>query len=105
MAGRQTIPLANGARVELNARAHYQSKTLTSLEFLPEQFQGSYWIVDAQATYRSADGRWSAGAYVNNLFDEAVIGQTFLLTYAATHPSWAILRPPRTYGVRLGFNF
>lgn len=101
----QTIPLENGANIVFDARARYQSQTLTSLEFLPDQYQSSFWLADAQLAFHSANDRWSIAAYVNNIGNRAVKGQTFLVTYAAAPTTWAIMRPPRIYGVRVGASF
>lgn len=101
----QVFHLGDGAEIAFDARAHYQSRTLTSLEFLPDQFQKSYWQEDIQLTYRDPTGKFSVTGFVNNLSNETVKGQTFLVTYAATPTTWAVLRPPRTYGLRLGFRY
>lgn len=101
----QTVRLAGSGRFVLDARAHYQSETLTSIEYLPEEFQKGYWQADAQLTYYDPSDRFSVAAFVNNLTDATVKGQTYLVTYAAIPTAWAILRPPRTYGVRLGMKF
>jgi iron complex outermembrane receptor protein len=105
LAASQTVPLASGARIVLDAKAHYQSRTLTSLEFLADEDQSGYWLADAQISYHSPDDRWSVDAYVNNIADKTVKGQTFLVTFAAAPTAWGILRPPRTYGLRASVKF
>jgi iron complex outermembrane receptor protein len=70
--------------------------------FRPEERQGSFAMADAYATLEAAGG-WSITGFVNNITDEVVLAR------AGTRPILdfpvATLRPPRTYGVRLGFNF
>lgn len=101
----QIVPLESGAKFVLGVKSHYQSRTLTSLEFLPEEYQDDYWTGDVQLTFHSADDRWTVGGYVNNIGNATVIGQSFLVTYAAVPTISSILRPPRTYGVRAGLSF
>ena len=58
---------------------------------------------DLYATLADADGRWSVTGFVNNVEDETIFAGTSLRpVYPAV---FNILRPPRTYGVRLGFEF
>ncbi|RZF63540.1 TonB-dependent receptor [Sphingomonas populi] len=101
----QTIPLTNGAKFVFNARSHYQSRTLTGLDFLPNEYQPSYWTGDFQLTYNAPNDRWTIGAYANNIGNATVIGQSYLVTYSAVPSISSILRPPRTYGVRAGVRF
>ena len=103
LGAQQTIPLANGGKFVLNGRAHYQSDTLTGLEFLPAEMQPSYWMLDAAVTYAAPDDRFFVTGFVNNATNTTVIANTFpppLATFVV-----GSLRPPRTYGVRAGVRF
>jgi iron complex outermembrane receptor protein len=100
----QTFPFGNGAELVADLRTHYQSETLTGLEFLPSEIQESYWMSNASLTFRAPENRWSLSAYVSNIEDEAVFDST------SPHPLApeliaATLRPPRTYGARIVINF
>jgi iron complex outermembrane receptor protein len=101
----QTFPLASGAKVVFDARAHFQTRTLTALDFLPDEYQPSYWTGDFQLTYHSPSDHWTIGAYANNIGNATIIGQSYLVTYSAVPTLSSILRPPRTYGVRAGVRF
>lgn len=101
----QTFELANTGEVVLNGRMHYQSMTLTSLEFLPEEYQSSYATFDAAITYKSPANRFSIGAFINNITDKTVLGGSFIPPFSINSFSVGILRPPRTYGIRTGFKF
>lgn len=103
LGGQQTIPLPNDAAIVGNVRAHYQSRTLTGLEFTPIEYQESYWQVDAQLAYTAPDKRYTIAAYINNAFNKTVIGNTFPVPF--TFYTSGSLRPPRTYGVRAGVKF
>ncbi|WDF71412.1 TonB-dependent receptor [Novosphingobium sp. KACC 22771] len=117
MGAEQRIDLPSGDLV-LNARSHFQSRTMTGLEFLDLESQKPYWLADAQMTYNSPGHRYYISAFINNIFDNTVKSQTFPTPYAgipanasytsSVAGSGAIattLRPPRTFGVRAGINF
>lgn len=100
----QTFPIGNGSIVA-DVRTHYQSETLTGLEFSAIEEQGSYWMSDATLAFRAPNDRWDITGYVNNFSDKTVIQGTFpgpLTGFALTA---ATLRPPRTYGVRFTVRF
>lgn len=100
----QTFPIGNSSIVA-DVRTHYQSDTLTGLEFSAIEEQGSYWMSDATLAFRAPNDRWDITGYVNNFSDKTVIQGTFpgpLTGFALTA---ATLRPPRTYGARLTVRF
>ena len=84
-------------------RAHYQTRTLTGLEFTPVQYQDAYWQADAYLTYNFPNDRLSITGYINNMFDETVFTNSFPVPFGLFNT--ATLRPPRTYGVRVGAKF
>lgn len=100
----QTFPFGNGAALVADLRTHYQSETLTGLEFLPSEIQESYWMSNASLTFRAPENHWSLSAYVSNIEDEDVVDGTFVHPLASDLVT-ATLRPPRTYGARLVVNF
>jgi iron complex outermembrane receptor protein len=99
----QTFPLSNGSKVVAAVRGHYQSETLTGLEFSQVEIQDAYTLVDASVTFAGAEDRYFLTAFINNAFDETIVGNTFPppLSFFTV----GSLRPPRTYGVRLGVQF
>lgn len=103
LGARQTIPLADGGRFMISARSHFQTNTLTGLEFLPNEYQPAYWLVDGDVTYAFAGDRITITGYLNNAFNKTVVansGPVPFSFYTATS-----LRPPRTYGARLAVKF
>ena len=98
----QTVYVGEG-RVVGNLRAHWQSKTLTGLEFLPSEEQSAFWQVDTQIAYTFPGNKYSAALYCNNLFDKTTIGNTFPTPFSLF--TSASLRPPRTFGARLTGSF
>ena len=100
----QTFPIGDSSIVA-DARTHYQSATLTGLEFSDLEVQGTYWMTDATLAYRAPKDRWDVTAYVNNLSDKTVIQSTFAGPLAGSSLTAATLRPPRTYGARVTVRF
>ena len=100
----QTIPLGYGSVVG-TINTHFQTETLTGLEFSTLEEQPSYWLSNATLGYRAPQDRWSITGYVNNLANKTVIAGTFAHPLAGAELTAATLRPPRTYGVRLGVKF
>lgn len=102
LTGQQRVPVSFGEFV-FDARGHYQTTTLVGLEFLPVEYQKSYWHTDTALTFYAPGRTFYIGGFVNNMFDVAVKSQIFPTPgtgiYAAT------IRPPRTYGLRAGAKF
>lgn len=103
LGAQQTIPLANTSKFVIRARGHYQTETLTGLEFLAVETQKAYWLADAEVAFHAPHDQFYVAGYINNIFDETVIGNTF--PPALTSFIVGSLRPPRTYGIRAGVNF
>lgn len=110
----QTIPLASGAEIILAANSQYQSSRYTHPSFLAPTVAGDFTQIDLEATYYSPSQAFSVSAYVRNLENDEVFGTAqpafgYVLSppgiSAGLHYLTATLRPPRTFGVRLGYNF
>ncbi len=95
----QVLKLRN-AHISFHARARHQSEVLTGLDFLPEQKQPAYWMMNASITVSTGDKRYSASMFGENLADRTVISNTFVVPFSTF--TVAALRPPRTIGVRIG---
>lgn len=100
----QVIPLNDGSSVVFNVDGRYQSGAYVGFEQLPDQYQGGYAMVDAQVQYKLAGDQVSIGAFVNNLTDKNVLGFASPQPFAPSLVAQS-LRPPRTYGVRVGYKF
>jgi iron complex outermembrane recepter protein len=98
----QTLPLANGAKLVGDANVHYQSTTLTALEFLPVETQGGYAMWNFDLTYSTAGDRLFVGGYVDNAFNKTALAFSFLTPFSQF--STATLQHPRTFGARFGFR-
>lgn len=102
-------------RGSLTARASVQFSSAYTLatEFLPQERQRAFAIGNFDLTYASLGGRWVVSAFVHNIGDKQVLTaasrQPFI---SAANPLAgpiglliAPVRPPRTFGGRIRFNF
>ncbi len=84
------------------ARSNIETSRYLNSNFRDEERQGSFMMSDAFLTLEGPQDKWSVTAFVNNIEDKEVLAR------AGTRPILdfpvGTLRPPRTYGVRLGFN-
>lgn len=95
----QAFALRGGASLIARARTRYQSETLVGLDFLPQQQQDGYWMVDASLTFGTAEDRYAIGVFGQNLTDRTVVSNTFVVPFSTF--AVGVLRPPRTLGVRM----
>jgi iron complex outermembrane recepter protein len=103
LGAQETIPLPNDGSLVGNARVHYQSETLTALDFLPAEVQSGYAKWDFDMTYYTRNNRYYAGAYIDNAFNKTALAFSFVTPFSSFLTS--TLQPPRTYGLRVGMHF
>lgn len=103
LGAQQKLPLSNDGELVFDARAHFQTKALVGLDFLPQQIQKAYWLTDASVTYNFPGRHLFLTGFVNNAFDRRVVSGALIVPFS----SFLIgqLNSPRTYGVRGGFKF
>ena len=100
----QSIPLRSAGDLKVALRSRYQSESITGFEQLPNQVQKSYTTSDASLAYVVPKGNLTVTAFVNNVEDKGAVG------FSQPHPRAPsllidMLRPPRTYGLRVGVTF
>lgn len=102
----QGFPLANGARIVAHANVLYETKRRNHISYLPATISDANSRWDAALSYEAADGAWTLTGYIRNG------GDTVTPTYILPPPGYnnngalvAVLKPPRTYGVRLQARF
>ena len=85
----------------IGANANYRSSTTSGFGGDPRLNIDSYWLADVRAGIEAANGRWSAGFYGRNIFNQyyfnnVAAGGDTLRRYTGM---------PATYGVQLSFKF
>jgi iron complex outermembrane recepter protein len=100
----QVLRFSNDGKLTFNADVRYQTSTFTGFEQIEGQEQKAYATLDLQLAYAFPGEKLTVAAFGNNVTDETIVG------FSSPHPfSRALivesLRPPRTYGVRVGYKF
>ena len=102
----QTLPLSNGGDFVLGVNTRYESSRYTNLSYAPFTVVPGYWRTNATLTYNTPDRRFSVSGYVNNIENKAVpeaVGTG--LTFPTIPLLPVTLKPPRTFGLRVGAHF
>jgi iron complex outermembrane recepter protein len=102
----QTIPLGNSGELVAEVNTQHESDRETDVSYVPASRVGSYWITNLALTFNPPGRRWSITGYVNNVSDAAVPDSVAPSSNYPTIPTIAaVLKPPRTYGVRGAVHF
>lgn len=89
--------------LKAGARTSLSSSYYLNVNFQEEERQGSFMTSDAYLTLEGPNKVWSITGFVNNIENETIFaraGNRPILNFSV-----ATLRPPRTYGVRVGYRF
>ena len=98
-----TFRLAGGAQLIPGVRLQYSGSYWSAVDYHPLQKQDAYVTYGADLTFMSATEAWSVTAYGRNLSDEDVYSSSFM--YPSSNVAMNSLFAPRTYGVRVRFDF
>lgn len=90
-------------RITPRVQTRYQSKSFFTILNRPQEQQDDYWRSDATLTIQPDDGPWQLQFYGRNLEDSVVLTTSGEAAYADGY--LIQFAPPRTYGVRLSFDF
>lgn len=85
----------------------YESSFFADFSHTPGGKQKAYTKSDASITYYASNGKWSIGAWIKNIENEAVMAATAAGANIPANPlgATAYLEPPRTFGLRATVNF
>lgn len=96
--------LGAGDNVVFDAAMQFASGRWLGFEYVDNQKADAYATFDANLTYNAPDDRWSVSAYIRNITEEAVYTGGSVQAFAPPLV-YATIAPPRTFGVRLKYNF
>ncbi len=103
LAYEHSFPLGTALDLLFGARSKIESSRELTMDYLPETHQSGYTMSDAYLTLQDGNTRWSVTGFVNNIEDETV--KSNLTIGPILQTGVALLRPPRTYGVRASMKF
>jgi iron complex outermembrane receptor protein len=100
----QVFDLGGAGRVVFNADGRYQSWSYVGFEELSRQVQKAYFMADLQLRYELPGEHFTVTGFVNNVTDRNVV------SFSSPQPRTSAvlaqsLRPPRTFGIRVGYKF
>lgn len=99
-----TIDLPHGDTIMFDGTMQFASRRWLGFDYVAPENVGGYATFDANLAYTAPDKRWSVAAFVRNIGNEA--NYTGAGVHAFAPPlTYATIAPPRTYGVRLRYDF
>jgi iron complex outermembrane receptor protein len=97
---------SDGSTVTIRADYYYQDEQVFAPDNRPDVTADSYDNLDLRVRWDKGDGRWNAEAYVTNATDEDQIRDILRsIPFLAGGVDLTSYRPPRLWGVRVGYSF
>lgn len=93
-----------GGKLDITPSMRFSSERWTRATFHPNQLAPSYEVYNLSANFTPADESYSLQAFVRNITDEAVYTGSELAPFVTGYTGYNI-DAPRTYGLRLRYNF
>ena len=98
------IPINQGGGLTFRVDYQYQDKSFFTTFNRDLSAQEAFSLVNASVSYENKGGKWRVAAFVKNATDEDYFLNILESGVEAGKPE-GFLAPPRTYGVRLSYNF
>jgi iron complex outermembrane receptor protein len=96
----------DGSTITIRADYYYQDEQVFSPDNLPDVTAKSYDNLDLRLRWDKGDGAWSAEAYLTNATDEdQILDILRSIPFLAAGVDLTTYRPPRQWGVRVGYRF
>ena len=102
--GRYTWPLAVGGSVALQVDGNYASSAFHNINNFGTHYMPSYWRGNASLSWYSADERWEVTGFIDNFSDTRNVNIGFELAAVCGCDEQSV-GWPRTYGVKLRYNY
>ena len=99
----QRFVLGNSLDLVVSADTQYRSGRYTNFTMTTQDYQGSTWVSNAQATLMVDEGKWSISAFVRNIENNRY--QTFATQVPGSNLYVSLNAQPRTYGLRVSTRF
>ena len=96
--------LGDSGKIVAGATAELSSSYYIATDYLPQEKQKAFGMVDLSLAYEAPGGHWSLAGYVRNLTNHAVYNSAFEQPYVGGLV-YATIRPPRTFSGVLSFHY
>ncbi len=100
-----TIELGDKGFIDLSADLNFQDRVFFTEFNNDDATQKAFAMVNASVTYRAPGDAFSVSLWGRNLFDTYALANTIITAPLYGFVSVGSLRPPRTYGVTVGYDF
>ena len=97
-----SMPFASGAALDLLASTSYTDEFHFELTNDLRGLEEDVSVLDASATFTSADGRWDVALWGKNLSDELYAVHHISGSFGGATKIWG---PPRTYGITFNYSW
>jgi len=104
VAPQYTVPTRFGD-VVLRAEVSWRDRTYFTPFNIEAASQAANTRLNAFINWESTDGRLNGSVFAKNITDETLVGNAYVSSVLVGFPVAGYLEEPRTYGVRLGYNF
>ena len=102
--GRYTWPLVVGGSVVAQVDGNYASSAFHNINNFDTHYMPGYWRGNASLSWYSADERWEVTGFIDNFSDTRNVNIGFELAAVCGCDEQSV-GWPRTYGVKLRYNF
>lgn len=99
----QTIPFARGDDLVARVDSHHETKAAGDFDHAPGTGLNNYWKTDISLTYTTASRAISVAGWVRNI--ENSWHPSITASGGLPGPGSDLLERPRTFGVRVGYDF
>jgi len=96
------VNLSNGGTLTPLVQFYFSDSYSASDQGYLHGQQDSYSQTSLRLTWISEDGRFNISGFVHNLEDEEVLNRANIFGSSQATQQYA---PPRTYGIRFGYNY
>jgi iron complex outermembrane receptor protein len=102
LAAQYRWPIAGGS---LTLRGQYYYSDTVFFTPFNREAQPSYDLLNAFLTFEDSSGHWRASAFIRNIENDPVLAYASPLSGLSGFTRSAFLKPPRTYGLTIGYRF
>ncbi len=100
------MPLGNAGTITTRVDYYWQDDVYYRVQNIPRHKENDFYVVDLRLLWISNDGRWLVDGFAKNVTDEDnQRGLTVSDGLSTGDNSFVTYHPPRTYGVRVGWQF
>jgi len=103
LGGLYRFGLSDFGTVNFGVHTHHEAGRWAQYDHFSDTYQKAYFKTDVDATFKPRVGNWSVGVWARNLENVPVFGGS--AAGGQPGPASVFLEPPRTFGLRVTYNW